>query len=224
MKLRENERLDDLQLNNMYIIQDPNGYCFTSDAVLLANNVTVKRGESVCDLGTGSGIIPILLAAKTEASEIIGLELIDRQVDMATRSVEMNNLSGRVKIVHGDIKEGDKIFGCGCFDVIVSNPPYGKLGTGAMKEDEWKARSMYEITVNLEEVIKTASKLVRYGGRVSIINKADRLSEMTCLMTKYGLEPKKLINVFRKGDQADTVILEGSRGGKPGMKVYGIKA
>ena len=224
MELKENERLDDLQLNNMYIIQDPNGYCFTSDAVLLANNVQIKSGDKVCDLGTGSGIIPILLAAKTNLNSAVGLELIDRQVDMATRSVEMNGLQDRVSIVHGDIKEADKIFGCGVFDVVVSNPPYGKLGTGAIKEDEWVARSRYEITVTLEEVVRTASRLVRYGGRVCIINKADRLSEMTYLMIKYGIEPKKLINVFRKGNQADTVIVEGLRGGKPGMKVYGIKA
>lgn len=223
MELKENERLDDLQLNNMYIIQDPNGYCFTSDAVLLANNTHIKKGERVCDLGTGSGIIPILLAVKTELNEVVGLELIERQVDMATRSVELNGLTDKVKIVHGDIKEGDKIFGCGSFDVVTSNPPYGKLGRGAIKEDEWKARSMYEVTITLEEVIKTASKLVKYGGRVNIIIKADRLSETLCLMTKYGVEPKKVINVFRKGNLADTVIVEGLRGGKQGMKVYGIK-
>lgn len=224
MILKDNERLDDLQFNNMYIIQDPEGYCFTSDAVLLANHVTVKKGDKVCDLGTGSGIIPILMAAKTELSHAVGLELIDRQVDMATRSVEYNGLQDRVEIVHGDIKEADKIFGSGVFDLVVSNPPYGIVGTGDMKKDSWIARSRYEITVTLEEVIRTASKIVRYGGRVAIINKAERLAEMTCLMTKYGIEPKKLINIFRKGDMADTVIVEGSRGGKKGMKVYGIKA
>lgn len=224
MILRENERLDDLQYNNMYIIQDPNGYCFTSDAVLLANNVTVKKGDKVCDLGTGSGIIPILMTAKTELSQAVGLELIERQVDMATRSVEYNKLQDRLKIVHGDIKEADKIFGVGVFDLVVSNPPYGIVGTGEMKQDSWIAQSRYEITVTLEEVIRSASKIVRYGGRVAIINKAERLSEMTCLMVKYGIEPKKLINVFRKGDMADTVIVEGVRGGKKGIKVYGIKA
>lgn len=224
MILKDGERLDDLQYNNMYIIQDPNGYCFTSDAVILANNVTVKKGDRVCDLGTGSGIIPILMTAKTDLSQAVGLELIDRQVDMATRSVEYNNLQDRVKIVHGDIKEADKIFGTGVFDLVVSNPPYGIVGTGEMKQDSWIARSRYEITVTLEEVVRSASKLVRYGGRVAIINKADRLAEMMCLMTKYGIEPKKLINIFRKGDQADTVIVEGARGGKKGIKVYGIKA
>ena len=224
MILKDNERLDDLQYNGMFIIQDPDGYCFTSDAVLLANLVTVKKGDRVCDLGTGSGIIPILMTAKTELKKATGLELIDRQVDMATRSVEYNKLSDRVEIVHGDIKEADKIFGSGVFDLVVSNPPYGKLGSGEMKQDSWIASSRYEITVNLEEVIRSASKIVRYGGRVAIINKADRLSEMTCLMTKYGIEPKKLINIFRKGNLADTVIVEGVRGGKKGMKVYGIKA
>lgn len=224
MILKENERLDDLQFNNMYIIQDPDGYCFTSDAVILANHVTVKKGDKVCDLGTGSGIIPILMTAKTELSRAVGLELIARQVDMATRSVEYNGLQNRVEIVHGDIKEADKIFGSGVFDLVVSNPPYGIVGTGEMKKDSWIARSRYEITVTLEEVVRSASKIVRYGGRVAIINKAERLSEMTCLMVKYGIEPKKLINIFRKDDLADTVIVEGVRGGKKGMKVYGIKA
>lgn len=224
MILKENERLDDLQYNDMYIIQDPNGYCFTSDAVILANNATVKKGDRVCDLGTGSGIIPILITAKNDIREAIGLELIDRQVDMATRSVEYNHLEGKIKIVHGDIKEADKLFGSGVFDLVVSNPPYGIVGTGEMKQDSWIARSRYEITVTLDEVIKSASKIVKYGGRVAIINKAERLAEMTNLMIKYGIEPKKLINIFRKGDLADTVILEGVRGGKKGMKVYGIKA
>ena len=224
MILKENERLDDLQYNDMYIIQDPNGYCFTSDAVILANNATVKKGDRVCDLGTGSGIIPILITAKNDIREAIGLELIDRQVDMATRSVEYNHLEGKIKIVHGDIKEADKLFGAGVFDLVVSNPPYGIVGTGEMKQDSWIARSRYEITVTLDEVIKSASKIVKYGGRVAIINKAERLAEMTNLMIKYGIEPKKLINIFRKGDLADTVILEGVRGGKKGMKVYGIKA
>ena len=223
MELRENERLDDLQFNNMYIIQDPDGYCFTSDAVLLANNATVKKGDKVCDLGTGSGIIPILITAKNDIHSAVGLELIDRQVDMATRSVELNGLSDKIKIVHGDIKEGDKLFGCGVFDLVVSNPPYGKLGTGDIKEDEWKARSRYEITITLEEVIQTASKIVKYGGRVCIINKSDRMAETVCLMAKYGVEPKKIINIFRKGNLADTVIVEGVRGGKMGVKVYGIK-
>ena len=224
MILKENERLDDLQYNDMYIIQDPNGYCFTSDAVILANNATVKKGDRVCDLGTGSGIIPILITAKNDIREAIGLELIDRQVDMATRSVEYNHLEGKIKIVHGDIKEADKLFGAGVFYLVVSNPPYGIVGTGEMKQDSWIARSRYEITVTLDEVIKSASKIVKYGGRVAIINKAERLAEMTNLMIKYGIEPKKLINIFRKGDLADTVILEGVRGGKKGMKVYGIKA
>ncbi|MBQ2714067.1 MAG: methyltransferase [Clostridia bacterium] len=224
MEIRDNERLDDLQFNNMYIIQDPNGYCFTSDAVLLANNATVKKGDKVCDLGTGSGIIPILITAKNPISSAVGLELIDRQVDMATRSVALNKLEDKIKIVHGDIKEADKIFGCGVFDLVVSNPPYGKLGTGSIQEDEWVARSRYEITVNLSEVIHSASRIVKFGGRVCIINRADRLAETVCLMHENGIETKKIINVFRKGDIADTVIVEGTKGGRPGVKVYKIKA
>ena len=223
MELKKDERLDDLQLNNLFIIQNPNEYCFTSDAVILANNVKVRKGERVCDLGTGSGIIPILLSAKTDLSEVVGLELQEYQVDMATRSVEYNGLTNRVKIVHGDIKEGKKIFGSGSFDVVVSNPPYGIIGNGDMKQSEGVARSRYEITVNLEEVIKTASEIVKFGGKVYIINKAERLGEMIYLMTSYKLEPKSVINVFRKGNIADTVIVEGVLGGKKGLKVYGIK-
>ncbi len=223
MELKKDERLDDLQLNNLFIIQNPNEYCFTSDAVILANHVKVRKGERVCDLGTGSGIIPILLSAKTELSEVVGLELQEYQVDMATRSVEYNGLTERVKIVHGDIKEGKKIFGTGTFDVVVSNPPYGISGSGDMKKGEGIARSRYEITVTLEEVIKTASELVKFGGKVYIINKAERLGEMIYLMTSYKLEPKSVINVFRKGNIADTVIVEGVLGGKKGLKVYGIK-
>ncbi len=224
MELKQGERLDDLQLNNLFIIQNPDEYCFTSDAVLLANSVKVRKGAKVCDLGTGSGIIPILLAAKTELSEVVGVELQEYQVDMATRSVEYNGLEDRVKILHGDIREGRKLLGSGVFDVVVSNPPYGVLGTGDRKTKEGVARSRYEITVTLEEVIKTAHEIVKFGGKVYIINKAERLAEMIYLMSLYKIEPKKITNIYRKGDTADTVIVEGISGGKKGVKVYGIKA
>lgn len=224
MELKNGERLDDLQLNGLYIIQNPNEYCFTSDAVLLANEVKVRKGAKVCDLGTGSGIIPILLAAKTELSSVTGVELQEYQVDMATRSVEYNHLEDRVNIVHGDIREGRKLLGSGVFDVVVSNPPYGILGTGDMKISEGVARSRYEITVTLEEIIKTAHEIVKFGGKVYIINKAERLAEMICLMSKYNLEPKKITNIYRKDGPADTVIVEGLLGGKKGVKVYSIKA
>lgn len=224
MELKQGERLDDLQLNDLYIIQNPNEYCFTSDAVLLANEVKVRKGAKVCDLGTGSGIIPILLAAKTELGEVTGVELQDYQVDMATRSVAYNHLEDRVKILHGDIREGKKLLGSGVYDVVVSNPPYGILGTGDMKVSEGVARSRYEITVTLEEIIKTAREIVKFGGKVYIINKAERLAEMICLMSKYRIEPKKITNIYRKEGAADTVIVEGIAGGKKGVKVYSIKA
>ncbi len=224
MELKENERLDDLQLNGLYIIQNPNEYCFTSDAVLLANAVKMKKGQKVCDLGTGSGIIPILITAKNSGTTAVGVELQEYQVDMATRSVLHNGMQDRVQIIHGDIRDGRKLLGSGVFDVVVSNPPYGILGTGDMKESSGIARSRYEITVNLEQIIRTASEIVKFGGKVYIINKAERLAEMICLMNKYRIEPKKITNVYRKENfPADTVIVEGVLGGKSGVKIYSIK-
>lgn len=224
MELKANERLDDLQLNNLFIIQNPNEYCFTSDAVLLANAVKMRKGQKVCDLGTGSGIIPILITAKNEGTTAVGVELQEYQVDMATRSVEYNKMQNQVKIIHGDIRDGRKLLGSGVFDVVVSNPPYGIIGTGDMKVGDGIARSRYEITVNLEQIIRTASEIVKFGGKVYIINKAERLAEMICLMSKYKIEPKKITNIYRKdGFPADTVIVEGVLGGKIGVKVYSVK-
>lgn len=225
MELKENERLDDLQLNGLYIIQNPNEYCFTSDAVLLANAVKMKKGQKVCDLGTGSGIIPILITAKNEGTTAVGIELQAYQVDMATRSVKCNGLEDKVRIIEGDIKEGRKLLGSGVFDVVVSNPPYWVVGTGDMKEYSGIASARFEVTITLEEIIKTASEIVKFGGKVYIINKADRLAEMICLMNKYKIEPKKITNIFRKENSpADTVIVEGVLGGKTGVKVYYQKA
>lgn len=224
MELKENERLDDLQYNGLFIIQNAKEYCFTSDAVILANAVKMKKGQKVCDLGTGSGIIPILITAKNEGTTAVGIELQTCQVDMATRSIAYNNMQDKVQVIHGDIKNARKIFGSGVFDAVVSNPPYWEVGTGDMKVSSGIASSRFEVTITLEEIIKSASEIVKFGGKVYVINKAERLAEMICLMNKYKIEPKKITTVFRKDNApADTVIVEGALGGKKGVKVYSIK-
>lgn len=215
--LKENERLDDLECKSLFIIQKENGYRFTSDSVILANSTRVTAGDRVVDLGTGSGVIAILLAGKTKAKEIIGVEIQESLADMASRSVEYNGLSDRVRIVNVPMQKADKVIGGG-FDVVVTNPPYGRpLKTEGITEEDICKR---EYAVSLEEVVETADKLLKYGGLFYMINKASRLAEMTYYMKKRNLEPKKLLLIQPKADKdVDTVIIEAKKGAKPSLVV-----
>jgi len=220
MELRENERLDDLELNGLKIIQNPDKYCFSSDAVLLANLVDVKNGDTVCDLGTGSGIIAILLAAKTGAKRIDGLELQPDMADMARRSAEYNNLGKRVKIIEGDICKAKEYLERESYDIVVSNPPYKRADSGEKNEDIGVAMCRHEITVTLNEIVRTGSQLLRFGGKLNVIVKTERLAETVCLMKEHKIETKRIYLIKPKAEkQPDTVIVTGVKGGKSGVIV-----
>ena len=157
--LKENERLDSLQRNGYQIIQNPEKFCFGMDAVLLSGFARAKEGDRVLDMGTGTGIIPILMEAKTPASRLIGLEIQPESADMARRSVALNNLEHKVEIVEGDIKEAASIFGAASFDVVTCNPPYMIGQHGIQNPDAPKAIARHEILCTLEDVISQAAKL-----------------------------------------------------------------
>lgn len=218
--LKDKERIDDLERNGYGIIQRKDGFCFGMDAVLLSGFVQVKPGERVLDLGTGTGIIPILLEAKTPGSHFTGLEIQEEIADMAGRSVRLNQLEEKICIVQGDIKEAGALFARASFDVVTSNPPYIPYTGGLKNPGEVKAISRHEILCTLEDVVREAGKLVRPGGRIYLVHRPQRLIEIISVMKRYALEPKRLKFVHPFPDrEANMVLIEAVRGGGSMVKV-----
>jgi tRNA1Val (adenine37-N6)-methyltransferase len=220
VKLKEGERVDELQRNGYGIIQNEKLFCFGMDAVLLSGFVQVKTGETVLDLGTGTGIIPILLEAKTEGSHFTGLEISSVSADMAQRSVALNDLQAKIEIVHGDIKEAGALFPPASFDVIISNPPYMTGQHGLVNPDLDKAAARHELLCTLEDVVKAAAKLVRTGGRFYMVHRPFRLAEIIRTLSEYHLEPKRIRLVYPYVDrEPNMVLIESVRGGRPRVTV-----
>lgn len=218
--LRPNERIDDLQRNNYKIIQDPERFCFGMDAVLLSGFARAKEGDRVIDLGTGTGIIPILMEAKTKATDFTGLEIQPESADMAQRSVELNHLENKIRIVTGDIKEASALFGAATFDVVTSNPPYMTEHHGITNEKSPKAIARHELLCTLEDVICQAAKLLRPGGSFFMVHRPFRLVDIMVLMREYHLEPKRMKLVYPYIDKdPNMVLIEALRGGRPRMTV-----
>ncbi len=217
--LKEGERLDDLQRKGYQIIQDPSCFCFGIDAVLLSSYAQVGKNESVLDLGCGNGVIPLLLAGKSEG-RITGLEIQEESADMAKRSVRLNGLSDRISIVAGDIREADRIFAPASFRVITSNPPYIADGGGIRSVSPQKDIARREICCTLEDVISAAAKLLEPGGRFYLVHRPFRLSDIMVLLRRYRLEPKNLKFVQPFVSEAPNLVLVTAvRGGKPHLTV-----
>lgn len=216
MELKQDERIDDLHRKGYKIIQNPKKFCFGIDAVLLSGFANVRDNEKVLDLGTGTGIIPILLEAKTMGKHFIGLEIQEESVEMANRSVHLNSLEDKISIVHGDIKEADKLFPLSSFDVITSNPPYMNNKNGLKNELQPKSVARHEILCTLEDVIKAASSLVKVGGRFYMVHRPSRLPEIIVILKKYKLEPKRMRLVHPYvHKEPNMVLIESVRHGKP---------
>lgn len=214
------ERLDELHRSNYKIIQNPNKFCFGMDAVLLSGFAEVKEGETALDLGTGTGIIPILLEAKYKGSHYTGLEIQEESADMARRSVAINKLSDKVDIVTGDIKEASKLFKLSSFDVVTSNPPYMTNSHGLVNPDMPKAIARHELLCSLDDVIREGSRVLRPGGRFYMVHRPMRLVEIISTFTKYKLEPKRIRFVHPFADkEPNMVLIEAIRGAKPMVKV-----
>ncbi len=220
VRLLEGERIDDLERNGYRIIQNGEGFCFGMDAVLLSGFVKAGTKDRIIDLGTGTGIIPILLRAKTGSTDITGLEIQEYSANMATRSVMLNDLQEEVHIVKGDIREADKIFGKGQFDVVTSNPPYMKAGAGLTNPGEAKAIARHEILCTFEDVASQAKALLKSGGKFYLVHRPERLAEIISVLRQKGLEPKRLKMVHSFADSEATMfLLEAASGGGSGMKV-----
>lgn len=220
IELKDGERIDDLERNGYKIIQNKDKFCFGMDAVLLTGFANVKEGERVLDLGTGTGIIPILLEAKTKGDKFVALEIQEESAEMARRSVELNGLSHKIEIVTGDIKVASSIFGGATFDVVTTNPPYMNDNHGIKNPDMPKAIARHEILCSLEDVIREGAKVLKPGGRFYMVHRPHRLVEIINVLTKYKLEPKRIRLVHPYADkEANMVLIEATRGGKSMVKV-----
>lgn len=219
--LKTGERLDDLQIKGYHIIQNPERFCFGIDAVLLSDFAKVKKGEKVLDLGTGTGILPILLEAKTMGAHFTGLEIQEESADMARRSVAYNCLEEKVNIVTGDIKEAAQLFGPASFDVITTNPPYMINDHGLKNEADAKTIARHEILCTLDDILRESAKLLKESkGRFYMIHKPFRLAEIMTKMCQYRLEPKRIQFVHPYVDKEPTmVMIEAIKGGKSRVTV-----
>ena len=218
--LKEHERLDDLHRNGYRIIQNEKAFCFGMDAVLLSGYAAVREGERAIDLGTGTGIIPILLEAKTGGEHFTGLEIQAEMADMARRSVALNHLEEKIDIVCGDIKEASQIFGAASFDVVTTNPPYMNDAHGLQNPDPVKAIARHEVLCTLEDVVREGAKLLVPGGRFYMVHRPHRLVEIINIMTSFKLEPKRIKFVHPFVDkEANMVLIEGIKGGISMIKV-----
>lgn len=217
--VRPGERVDDLQ-NGYFVIQNPEKFCFGMDAVLLSGFARVKKGERVLDMGTGTGIIPILLRAKTAGEHFTGLEIQEECAEMASRSVAYNGMESGVDIVCGDIKEAASLFGAASFHVVTSNPPYMIGQHGLANPYMAKAIARHEILCTLEDVVSQTAKVLTDRGRFYMVHRPFRLAEIFQVLTKYKLEPKRMQLVYPFVDrEPNMVLIEACKGGNPRITV-----
>ncbi len=220
INLKEEERIDDLHRNGYRIIQNKKRFCFGMDAVLLSGFAKVNEGEMVLDLGTGTGIIPILLEAKTKGKAFVGLEIQEEVAEMAKRSVILNGLEQKVQIKQGDIKEASKQFGGASFDVVTTNPPYMKHEHGLQNGDNSKAISRHELLCTIEDLIRESAKVLKPRGRFYMVHRPNRLTDIFEQCIKYKLQPSKIrmVHPYREKG-ANMVLIEAIRGGKCSVNV-----
>lgn len=218
--INEGERLDDLQLSGLKILQNPEKFCFGMDAVLLSGFAKAKAGDRVLDLCSGTGIVPILMEAKTPAEHFTALEIQEESADMARRSIRLNAQEKKITVVTGDVKEASKLFAFASFDVITVNPPYMTGGHGLVNPDEPKAIARHEVLCCLEDVIREATLCLKPGGHFFMVHRPFRLSEILVTMNQHKLEPKRMRLVYPYVDrEPNMVLLEATRGGKPRVTV-----
>lgn len=221
MQLQENERIDDLEFKGLKIIQNEKGFCFGMDSILLSDFAKkIKSKSKVVDLGTGTGIIPILLTGKTDAEKIYGIEIQKEVAQMAKRSVELNKLEEKIEIINENILNLKNILKKGSIDVIVTNPPYKKANTGIVNEENKKLISRHEITATLDDFIEMSSYLLKDFGEFYMVHRPERLVDILNIMRAKKIEPKKIRminpNINKK---SNLVLIKGVKCGKPFLEV-----
>ena len=221
VELKENERIDNLEFKGLKIIQNEKGFCFGIDSVLLSDFAkNIKKNSLVLDLGTGTGIIPILLCGKTNLKKVIGVEIQEEVSNMARRSSKLNNLEEKFQVLNEDILSLEKLYENQTFDVIVTNPPYKKKDTGIINEDERKIISRHEITASLEDFIKVSKDLLKDKGEFYMVHRPERLVDILSLLRKYKIEPKELRFIYSNTKKPPKLVLvKGIKNAKTFLKI-----
>ena len=221
IELKENERIDDLEFKNLKIIQNKEGFCFGIDSVLISDFAKgIKKGAKVLDLGTGTGIIATLLCGKTELSEIVGVEIQEEVYEMANRSIKLNDLEEKFRIINDNIINLNKYFEKNTFDAIVTNPPYKKKDSGIENQDKRKLVSRHEIEANLEDFIKVSKDMLKDKGDLYIVHRPERLVDLLSIMREYKIEPKRIKFVYSNVNSVSKLVLvQGTKNAKPFLKV-----
>jgi len=221
MELKSNEKIEDLECNGLKIIQSNNGFKFGTDAVILADFAKKHvDNKNVLDIGTGTGIISILLAGKTNVKKIVGVDIQKDVCDMAQRSVELNKLENKIEIINIDIKDIDKIIEKHTIDIIVTNPPYQKESTGKTGKNEAEFISRHEIKCNFEDICKSAKYVLRPKGEMYIIHRPERLVDIICSLRDNGIEPKEIKFVEpHLGKKPNMVMIKAVKGGRPFLRL-----
>lgn len=217
--VRDDETLDDLQLKGIHLIQKKDAFRFGVDAVLLANFANVRKGNEVIDLCTGTGIIPFIIAGKTEAKRVTGIEIQREMVEMANRSTKLNRLEDRVTFIEEDLKNLRVLKSIPKAEIITVNPPYKLNQSGILNPNDKTAIARHEILCNLEDVIIASRILLKDNGRLYMVHRPERLADILCLMRKHKIEPKRIRMVHPNTKKAPNIVLvEGQRDGGQFLK------
>lgn len=217
MLLKETEVIDELNINNLKIIQDNAGFKYGTDAVALSKFANIRKNGRVLDLCTGGGIVPILLCGLKEPGNVVGVEYFSHICDMAKRSVELNNLGDKIKILNNDVKNFKEYIEPHSFDNVTVNPPYKVIHTGFENDNSYKTCARHEKLVTLSDCVKAAEFALKFGGKLTMVNRFDRLSDVFYEFKINKIEPKRIMFVTDGTTPAKIFVLEGIKGGKSGM-------
>ena len=214
------EKVEDLGIKGYKIIQNKDGFCFGSDAVLLSRFVKLKKSARVLNMCTGTGIIPVLLWAMQEPCRIDAVEIVPEVSDMAKRTMELNNLSDKIVVHNADLNDAAEMFGKHTFDAVTCNPPYMNVGGGIVNPKDALAIARHEIACTLDGVVKSAASVLKSGGKLFMVHRADRMCDVISAFRKYRIEPKRLKVVYpSEGKGANLILVEGALDGKPQLKI-----
>lgn len=218
--IKPGERIDELHRKGYLIIQNKEKFCFGMDAVLLAGFADIKPTDHVLDIGTGTGIIPLLLEARDKGQSFVAIDIQLESVDMARRSVALNHLEDKIKVFQGDIKEATQLFPLSSFDVVVTNPPYMASHAGLKNPDSAKAIARHELYASLDQWIEAASRLVKVGGKLCMVHRPHRLNDITKSLEAHRMSIKRMKMVHPYMDkEANMVLIEAVRHGKSFLTV-----
>lgn len=219
MKLEKNERIEDLQFKGLKIIQNKDLYCFTSDSVILANFLKIKKGERAVEIGSGSGVISILASKKTNGERFICFEMQEKLAKMSQKSLILNELDDKIIVINDKIQNYREYMKPGEIDVVFSNPPYKREGAATLNKNESLAMARHEKNLPLSELIKITSEILKFGGRFYVVYDADRSCELISEMMKCKIEPKKMFFTQNGRGKSVLVVIEGVKGGKHGVEI-----